>query len=137
MSVPKVREKMTPAPRTIGVDLSISTAKELMRRDSIRHLPVLEAGRLVGILSDRDVRSADSFRGPGELLVGEAMTPDPYVITEDTPLDDVLFTMAKHKYGCALVQNPDSKIVVGIFTDTDALFMLAGLLRESSLKVAA
>ncbi len=108
-----------------------------MRRDNIRHLPVLEAGRLVGILSDRDVRSAESFRGPGELLVGEAMTPDPYVATEDTPLDEIVMTMAKHKYGCALIQDPDSKIVVGIFTDTDALYLLGGYLRMGELKTAA
>ncbi|MEO5971129.1 MAG: CBS domain-containing protein [Bdellovibrionia bacterium] len=121
MKIPKIGEVMSRPPRTIGEDIPVSKAKAHMQRDRIRHLPVLSAGRLVGIISDRDIRIAESFQGPGELLVKDIMTPEPYVVSEDEPLDEVLLTMADNKYGCALVQHPDSQVVIGIFTDTDAL----------------
>lgn len=137
MRVPAVSELMTAAPKTIGADISISTAKELMRRDGFRHLPVLEGGRLVGLVSDRDIKVAESFRGPGELLVRDIMTEEPYVVSEDEPLDRVLLTMADRKYGCALVNHAGSENVVGIFTDTDAVRFCGNLLQNLAREHAA
>src|SRR5262245_59177154 len=121
MKIPRIGELMTAPPRTIGDDIPITTAKALMRRDGFRHLPVLQAGRLVGIVSDRDIKVAESFTGKGVLTVGEVMTSDPYTVAEDEPADQVMSTMAEHKYGCALIHHPGSEVVIGIFTDTDAL----------------
>jgi acetoin utilization protein AcuB len=137
MQIPKVGELMTPSPRTIGEDIPVSTAKEYMRRENIRHLPVLKAGRLVGIISDRDIKVAESFRGPGELIVEEVMTFEPYAASEDEPLDQVLLTMADKKYGCALVHQAGSQVIIGIFTDTDALKLCGNLLQEQSQKRTA
>jgi acetoin utilization protein AcuB len=132
-----VGELMTPSPRTIGEDIPVSIAKNYMRRDNIRHLPVLSAGRLVGIVSDRDIKVAESFQGPGELSVGEIMTEDPYVVAADEPLDHVLLTMAEKKYGCVLVHQVGRENVVGIFTDTDALKLCGKLLQEQAHERAA
>jgi acetoin utilization protein AcuB len=137
MKIPKVGEVMSHPPRTIGEDIPISKAKAHMLKDRIRHLPVLSAGRLVGIISDRDIRVAESFQGPGELLVNEVMTPDPYVVSEDELLDQVLLTMADKKYGCALVHHPGSQVVIGIFTDTDALKYFGKYLQQQSQQHAA
>lgn len=137
MSMPTVGELMTPAPKTIGADISISTAKDFMKRDGFRHLPVLQGGRLVGIVSDRDIKVAESFRGPGELTVEDVMTPDPYVVNEDEPLDQVLLTMADKKYGCTLIHHKSSQVVIGIFTDTDAIRYCGNLLKEISAAQAA
>jgi acetoin utilization protein AcuB len=120
-TVPTVQKFMTVQPHTIGADQSLAKAEKMMSELRIRHLPVLEGGKLVGILSDRDLRLVESFKDvdPEKVTVGEAYTPDPYVTAPSTPLGDVCREMAAHKYGCALVV--DNHKLVGIFTWVDAL----------------
>jgi acetoin utilization protein AcuB len=116
-----VLEFMTPSPYTIGDDQSLSRAHELMREHRIRHLPVLHGGKLVGVVSLGDLHLLETL-GRFDLTgatVDEAMTPDPYVVTPDTPLQEVAAEMAEHKYGTAIVAR--GQRVVGIFTTTDAL----------------
>jgi acetoin utilization protein AcuB len=120
----RISQYMTPSPHTIGRDLPIQVAKEMMRKHRIRHLPVQDGGHLVGVLSDRDLRIAESFRGPGELTVEEVMTSDPYAVDGEANLGEVVTQMAEHRYGCAIIRSKDGH-VVGIFTDTDALRVLA------------
>ncbi|MBI3556285.1 MAG: CBS domain-containing protein [Deltaproteobacteria bacterium] len=127
---------MTAMPHTIGSDIPIKKAMEMMREFRIRHLPVQRAGQLIGVLSDRDIKLARSFQGPGELTVDDVMTPDPYVVAPDASLDEVAFNMAEHKYGCAIVRQSNGK-VVGIFTDNDALRSLGETLRSHYKTVAA
>lgn len=126
--IPKIRNHMTMLPQTIGSDIPLKKALEMMRENRIRHLPVQQAGRLVGVITDRDVKLAASFREPGQLKVDDVMTPDPYVVAPDAALDEVVLHMAAHKYGCAIVQQSNGN-VVGIFTDTDALRVLGETLR--------
>jgi len=115
---------MTPSPLTIGRDQTLATAHDLMHAHDIRHLPVLDGGVLVGIVTDRDLHLVESLAGtdPKSTLVEEAMTPDPYIVAADTPLRDVAKHMLEHKYGCAVVV--DRGRVAGIFTTTDALRLL-------------
>lgn len=116
-----VREHMTESPHTIGKDQTLGRASAMMRQYGIRHLPVLEGGKLLGILSNRDVYLVESFDDvdPEEVTVEEAMTPEPYAVSPDTPLRDVVETMIEHKYGAAVVMRGST--VVGIFTTIDAL----------------
>jgi acetoin utilization protein AcuB len=100
-----------------------------MRDHQIRHLPVEDGGKLVGVLTDRDVKLAASFQGSEKLTVEDAMTPDPFTVTPQTPLDHVTEVMAEHKYGCAIVRQDNGK-VVGIFTATDAVRLLGEKMRE-------
>lgn len=128
---------MTNMPKTIGEDIPISIAKEVMKRGEFRHLPVLSAGRLVGVVSDRDISVAESFSGKGEITIGDIMTPDPYVASQDEPVDHVLLHMAEKRYGCALVRDAESEALIGIFTDTDALRFYADRLQQDAGKKAA
>lgn len=125
---------MTPTPHSIGAEQKLPVAIKLMREHRIRHLPVLEGGTLVGLVSDRDIRMIESL-GRGildTLTVDEAMSPEPYQVHPDTPLSEVARTMAEHKYGSAVVMQNGR--VVGIFTVVDACRALAELFERRTQK---
>lgn len=132
-SIPSVQKFMTYVPKSIGFEESIAQASEFMRKLHMRHLPVLKAGKLVGILTERDINLVLSFKGvdPVTMKVEEAYTPDPYTVSPSTPLNEVVAHMAEKKYGCALIV--DNGKLVGIFTEIDAYKALAELL-ETRLK---
>ena len=128
-NVTQIQEVMTLTPHTIGSDIPVIRAEALMREQGLRHLPVLAGGRLVGIISDRDITLAAAL-GDSKTKVEDVMTPDPYVVTPDTPLARVAAVMAKRKYGSAVIQRSDGK-VIGIFTGVDGLRVLAETLADN------
>lgn len=81
-------------------------------------------------LTDRDVKLASSFQGAAEFKVEEVMTPDPYTVKPGTSLEHVVSEMAEHKYGCAIIQQDNGKIV-GIFTTIDALRVFSEVLLKN------
>lgn len=123
-----ISEIMSPATHSIGDEQPMSEAAHRMHKHGIRHLPVLRGGRLVGIVSDRDLAMVESLPGidPNEVSVGEAMTSEPYAVPPQASLPAVLREMAEHKYGTAVVVEGD--VVVGIVTTTDALRLCVDLL---------
>lgn len=127
--VPMIEKYMTATPHTINPSMPIKTAMQMMRENAFRHLPVLHAGKLVGVLTDRDIKLVASFKGAENMTVDDAMTPAPFTVTPQASLDEVVFEMAEHKYGCAVVQQENGK-VVGIFTATDGLRVLGEILRS-------
>lgn len=129
MSVP-IQQYMTPLPHTIGVEQSLREAYQRMRRFQIRHLPVLSGGKLVGVVSIGDITAIDFWTdAPAtDISVEEAMTPSPYAVAPATALAEVAETMAKHKYGCCLVQEGNKTI--GVFTVVDACRALSERLTE-------
>ena len=106
----------------------MSVAHRLMREYKIRHLPVLRGAKIVGLVSDRDLNMVETLKDvdPRQVLVGEAMTQDPYQVSPDTALDEVVSTMANGKLGSALVTQNGK--VVGIFTTVDACRAFSDLL---------
>jgi acetoin utilization protein AcuB len=116
-----VERWMTPTPQTIGHDINIATAHKMMREHGVRHLPVLDGGRLVGVISERDLFWLETIAGTdaGSTKVEEAMAAEPYVVDRDAPLRDVALEMSRRRIGTALVA--DHGKVVGIFTAVDAL----------------
>ena len=119
-----VREYMTPSPYTIGADQPIARASEIMREHQIRHLPVLRGGKLVGILSQRDVHLILSLPKveAAEVTVEEAMSDQVYVVPPEASLEEVAAEMAAHKYGAVLVTERGR--LAGVFTTVDALHAL-------------
>jgi acetoin utilization protein AcuB len=125
-----VSDVMTAQPLTIGRAQPLAVAHQMMRDHRCRHLPVLEHGELVGILSQRDLYFLESL-GSFDLekdKVDDAMTEECYAVPPDAPLADVARTMAENRYGCAVVMERDR--VIGIFTATDALRVLGGQQRS-------
>lgn len=126
--IPAIQKYMTTQPHSIGQEQTMATAHRMMREHRFRHLPVLTAGKLVGLLSDRDLNLVETLRDvdPEKVLVEDAMTSDPFTVSPDAPLDEVVSTMAEHKYGCAVVMQNGK--LVGIFTTVDACRAFAELL---------
>jgi len=124
---------MTRQPWTIRKNATMAQAHEMMRAHRIRHLPVLEARKLVGLVSERDLHLIETLPdgNPDEVTVEEAMTADVYVVGADDPVDLVVEKMADRKYGSAVVVDRRG-VVQGIFTTTDALQVLADVLRKAS-----
>ena len=118
---------MTPQPVTIGRHETLTTAHRLMRSHNIRHLPVLEHGDLVGIVSQRDLLFLETIRGVDvdKDTVEDAMTTDTYAVAPDTPIATVAKQMARKRYGCAVVMERGR--VAGIFTATDGLRIVAAV----------
>jgi acetoin utilization protein AcuB len=127
--IPTIRHYMTVSPETIQADLTLAQARQRMYELAARHLPVVENGELVGILSERDINLAEALEGDLERLsVRRAMTARPFTCGPEAHLHAVAEEMAQHKYGTAIVvdrQHPGH--VVGLFTTVDALWALARL----------
>jgi acetoin utilization protein AcuB len=123
-----VEDVMTARPVTVGRTESLATAQGLMRRNEVRHLPVLERGELVGVVSQRDLYLLETLAGVdvGDDRVDDAMSSDAYVVAPSVPLDEVTAHMVTERRGCAVVVERGR--VIGIFTTTDALRVLAGTL---------
>ncbi|MCL2724247.1 MAG: CBS domain-containing protein [Polyangiaceae bacterium] len=132
--IPRIQKHMTTSPHSIGVDQTVAKAHDMMREHGIRHLPVLAGGKLVGILTDRDLHLVESLKDvdANTLRVEDAMAGVVYSVEPETPLDEVVATMAEHKYGSAVVMQNGK--VVGIFTTVDVCRTLAELLHSRLAK---
>lgn len=132
-TIPTIEECMVPHPHTIGEDIPLNKAIHQMREFRIRHLPVLRAGELVGVLTESDVRLALSVHPQAtDLMVGDVMSEAAYAVVPETPLDEITEKMFRHKYGCAVVIDHKGK-TIGIFTANDALKVLTSRLRDIPL----
>jgi acetoin utilization protein AcuB len=125
-----VRSFMTAGPVVIASQRTLADAHQLMREHGVRHLPVVDDGRLAGVVSQRDLYLLETVRrvDAASERVSEAMSPDPYTTSPDAPLDEVAREMAEHRYGSAVVV--EGGVVVGMFTTTDALRALGMVLRR-------
>ena len=120
---------MSPSPHSIGKDQKLVAAHAMMRLNRIRHLPVLEAGKLVGLVSQRDLYFLETIRGVDleKDTVEDAMSSDTYCVKPTEPVARVVSEMAKRRLGSAVVV--DKGKVVGVFTTTDALNTLSAVLK--------
>ena len=134
----KVLDVMTKDPLTMSPIETIGKADDLMNTNRIRQLPVVQGNRLVGIVTDRDIRS---FLG-GSLLdspeareralasaVQEIMTTEPIIVTADDDLQQAVELMIEEKIGGIPVVN-DAEGLVGIVTYVDVLRCFLNRLQE-------
>ena len=136
----KVGNFMTPEPVTIDESESMGEALVLMRRNQIRHLPVVTGNLLVGIVTDRDLRRASPSLLSGvneeeykEILnatpVARIMTREPFTVRLDTDLIDAVRILVDKRISSLPVVNGAE--LVGIFTEVDALRVLLDVLGKS------
>jgi acetoin utilization protein AcuB len=117
---------MTKSPRSIEPHQSIDVARRWMDDMKVRHLPVRSGGKVVGVLSDRDINLLTGIAGGAhsKSMVEDAMISSVRTVSASMKLKDVAKEMLEHRIGCVLVTGKDETLL-GIFTDTDALAVLA------------
>lgn len=135
----KVKDCMSPDPVVLSPEDTLRKARETISRLNLRRFPVIENGRLVGIVTDRDVRQADISSAVVQerryveyildrIQVRGIMTPDPITVTPDTPLEEAASLILEHKIGGLPVVEGDR--LVGIITETDLIRTLIKLLKK-------
>jgi acetoin utilization protein AcuB len=130
--MPPVGQVMTAFPYFVQVTDTLIQVRALMEEHDFRHIPVKDGENTVGVISQRDldrwVHPAAPESDLEKIHAGRIMTPDPYHAAYETPLAEVLETMADRRIGTVLVVRGSR--LAGIFTTTDACDLLAELLRE-------
>lgn len=121
---------MTPSPVTIERTATMARAMKIMDENGFRHLPIVEDGRLLGLLSERELKIVENMRvvDAGMACVEDFILNAPYSVSPDTPLSEVTRAMAEKKYGSAVIVENDR--VIGLFTTVDALRALTMMLDE-------
>jgi acetoin utilization protein AcuB len=126
----RVADRMTANPVAISSTDTLATARGLMDRGKFRALPVLENGRLIGIVTDRDLRKHEGLAGKavGYLegtKVTDAMTPDPMTVPPESLAVDAARLLVERKIGGLPVM--DKGKLVGIVTTSDLLRALVDM----------
>lgn len=129
----RVSDVMTPCPYRTTTDATVNEALEKMLLRNVRHLPVIEDGRLIGVFSERDARVslAISINTNITECVGTVCARDPYICQADDDVSLVAREMAERRIDCALVADEQGNFV-GIFTTTDACRLIHLILEEIS-----
>ena len=133
---------MTANPVTVTPTTTIAEAWDLMTKLEIRHLPVVEKGRMVGIVSDRDFAlldlgrlyteaGAEAVRRALARVVEEVMSTEVVHVEPGTDLLDIVGLLIAHKVGALPVVHPDTGEVLGIVSYLDVLRELQDVLQES------
>lgn len=105
---------------------SVFEVYELMKKNQIRHIPIVENGSAVGIISDRDLQFLTLGNQDDQITCGDLMTIEPYSVAQDMTISSVSNEMARRRINCALIHN-EAKKIVGIYTSSDALEVLGKL----------
>lgn len=135
------RDLMTPNPVTVDLNASTADAWDIMREQGIRHVPVVDGGVLVGMLSDRDLGPLDigrilAFDGAAaaraelERPVIDRMSVDVVSVHTETEVSDVIDLLLEARVGAVPVVRPDSREIVGIVSYVDVLRALGAALEK-------
>lgn len=131
--MPIVGAVMTSFPHFVHADERVTEIERLMDEHGIRHLPVQVKGKVVGIVSERDMhRRVSHEASPDEknlLCARDIMVADPYVVGFGTPLNEVASEMARRRIGSAVVLRRGK--LAGILSTVDVCRILAEYLENS------
>jgi len=143
-----VGERMSHPVITIPVDMPVTEALAMFKRERIRRAPVVKDGKMVGIVSDKDLLNASPSPATSlsiwemnyllnKISVADVMTKKVLTISEDTPIEEAARIMADSKVGGLPVMRDDH--VVGIITETDLFKVFLELMgaREKGIRVTA
>ncbi len=123
---------MTSFPYFVEADDTATKMEQLMDQHGIRHLPVQEKGKVVGIVSERDlhhyVKRSSSAEEKNRVFAREIMVPEPYIVPFRAPLNDVVFEMAKRRIGSVIVQRHGK--LAGILSAIDVCRILGEYLES-------
>jgi CBS domain-containing protein len=133
----QVQDLMTHHVLTLRPLDNLRQAEALLRRGSVRHLPVVEGERLVGLVTHRDLLAA-AARGPAAPGVSalDVMTRDVTTVRPEAPLSEALQLMLRNKFGCLPVVDARGALV-GILTDSDLVRFCGELLSGMDRRDAA
>jgi acetoin utilization protein AcuB len=124
-----VAKRMTPGPTTVSPSITVAEATEVLRNRKVKRLPVVEGGKLVGIVTDRDLREASPSQGTSldkfelnyllsKVTVRDVMRKNVITIDVNAAIEEAALLMYKNKIGGLVVINSGGDIV-GIITETD------------------
>ena len=143
-----VGERMSHPIISMAPDMPVHDALNMFKRERIRRAPVVKEGKMVGIVSDKDLLNASPSPASSlsvwemnyllsKITVSEVMTKKVITVTEDTPIEEAARIMADNKIGGLPVMR-DSH-VVGIITETDLFKVFLELMgaRENGVRVTA
>jgi acetoin utilization protein AcuB len=130
---------MTPDPVTVTPQATVAEVWDLMRELEVRHVPVVESGALVGMVSDRDlarfdmarlllVEGAETLRQELATAVVRVMSSDVIAVNPETELEEIVELLVEHRIGAVPVIRSNTREVVGIVSYIDVLRALQELL---------
>lgn len=109
-----IDQLMTPDPTTLSPGATVAEARAELSLGRIRHLPIVNDGVLVGVLSERDLHNEPD----PDVVLAELMTRDVQTVTPDTAAHEVAYLILRHAIGCVPIVDASNRLV-GIVTDTD------------------
>ncbi|MCS7232613.1 MAG: CBS domain-containing protein [Synergistetes bacterium] len=132
-----VKDVMTPNPIIVSPDVSFQDALKLMRDKGIRRLPVVDGGKLIGIVTEKDLLYASPSKATSldiwelnyllsKLAVRDIMSRNVITVSEDVPIEEAAKIMVDKKVGALPVMRNGE--LVGIVTETDIFKVLLKLL---------
>lgn len=127
----KLSDLWTPAPQVIEASQPLTVAREVMQKLAIRHLPVMIADELFGLLSERELAIAEAIAhgAEGRIAVGQLVTHPAFVVNPEARPEEVAIDMANAKHSAALAIRAGK--VLGIITTTDLARALGVSLRST------
>jgi len=131
----KVADFMTHELVTVNEGDDLALAESILRLGGIRHLPVVQAGKLVGLVTQRDLLRSGASAGrqaARAILAGDIMTRDVTTVGPETSLAHAAHLMLRHKYGCLPVCGPDGALL-GIITESDFVRFAADVVQDLDL----
>lgn len=141
-----VREWMTPDPQTVNASTPVMEAMQRLREGGFRRLPVVQNGKLIGIVTDRDLKEATPSKATtlsiyelnyllSKLVVKDVMRSPVITVRMDDPIEQAALLMEEHRIsGLPVLDNGN---LVGILTITDLMRALVSFLalREGGKRV--
>ncbi len=132
-----VKEWMATNPIVVDENTSIMKATQIMKEHGIRRIPVVRDGRLIGIISDRDIKEAAPSKATtldvhelyyllSEIKVKDIMTPDPITLKENDSVEKAAVIMLENRISGMPVVDDDYH-VVGVITETDVFKVMISI----------